>query len=148
MPSVAAMSSTLRNKARSTSGVGERRSTNTKPTTEPIEINRQASVAGDAQPQSVPLLTARISGARIAATSTVPSQSIDRGRSGSRDSPVVRSVSGMQTAAIGVDPEQRLPAAGLHEQAADERTGGGANGRRGPPQRHGSQTVGTGCRHG
>ena len=39
----------------------------------------------------------------------------------------------------GVDPEQSLPAGDLDEHAAQQRTRGGTDGRRGTPQRHRAQ---------
>ena len=62
---------------------------------------------GEVQPQSAPFDTARISGARIVAISTVPNQSIERGRVGSRDSSIERNVTGMQTAAIAASIQNR-----------------------------------------
>ena len=64
-------------------------------------------MATDAQPQSLPLLSASTTGASTSATSTVPAQSIERERVGSRDSWTVRSVTGMQTAAIAASIQNR-----------------------------------------
>jgi hypothetical protein len=43
-------------------------------------------VASEAQPQSLPLLSARMIGPRVRATRIVPAKSMDRDRFGSRDS--------------------------------------------------------------
>ena len=65
-------------------------------------------MAADAQPQSLPSLSARMTGASTSATSTVPAQSIERERSTDRvDSWTVRSVSGTQTAAIAASIQNR-----------------------------------------
>ena len=64
-------------------------------------------MATDTQPQSLPLLSASTTGASTSATSTVPAQSIERERVGSRDSWTVRSVTGTQTAAIAASIQNR-----------------------------------------
>ena len=68
---------------------------------------KQPSVAADAQPQSVPLLSARISGASTSAISTVPAKSIERDASGSLDSATVANVSGMHAAATAASIQNR-----------------------------------------
>ena len=96
-----------------------------------IETAKQPSVAADAQPQSLPLLSASTTGASTSATSTVPGP-VDRARA-VRVARLLRrcaSVSGTHAAAIaGVDPEQALPAGGVDEHAADA----AARARRPPP---------------
>ena len=79
-------------------------------------------MATDVQPQSLPLLSASTTGASTSATSTVPAQSIERERFGSRDSWTVRSVTGMQAAAIAASIQNRpCQPGGVDEHAADER---------------------------
>ncbi len=56
-------------------------------------------VAAETQPQSLPLLIARTRGVSVSATSRVPAMSIERGRSGSRDSDTKTTVSAMHSAA-------------------------------------------------
>ena len=70
-------------------------------------IAKQPSVAADAQPQSLPLVSARTSGTSASAISTVPAQSIERERWGSLDSWTVAIVSGMQAAAIAASIQNR-----------------------------------------
>jgi hypothetical protein len=65
-------STRLRNRERSSSGSWTRRSTATKPKPAATETTRQPIVPTEAQPQSLPLLRARISGASVRATRTVP----------------------------------------------------------------------------
>src|SRR3954452_7998245 len=48
--------------------------------------------ASEVQPQSAPLLIARMIGARVSATRIVPAKSIERDRSGPRDSATVTAV--------------------------------------------------------
>src|SRR3954464_2308729 len=98
--SVAPTSWTLRSSLRSTSGASTRFSTARNSTMDTIEIAKHPSVAADAQPQSLPSLSAGISGTRMAAINTVPTQSIEEERFGSRDSLTVKIVRGMQTAAM------------------------------------------------
>ena len=137
MPRVEPISRRLRRRARSTSGAGDRFSTARNPNTDTADTTKQSSVDGEVQPQSAPFENPRISGARISATSAVPSQSIDRDRFGSLDSVTVRRVTGTQHRGDGgVDPEQPLPAGGVDEQSADERAGRRADGRGRTPQGH------------
>src|SRR4051794_7414775 len=98
--SVAPTSTLLRSRLRFTSGAFARRSTTTNSTAAPIVTAKQPSVAADAQPQSVPLLSARMSGPSTSAISTVPTKSIERDAFGSLDSATVASVSGTHAAAI------------------------------------------------
>ena len=107
MPSVAPMSRRLRISSRSTSGAGDRRSTMMNAITEPMETARHSRIRPEVHPHSDPLVTAKISGARMVATRTVPNQSIERGRVGSRDSSIARSVTGMQAAAIAASIQNR-----------------------------------------
>ncbi len=64
-------------------------------------------VGTDSQPQLPLSLSASTSGTSATATSTVPSRSISRGRSGSRDSFTVNQVSGTQSAAIAASIQNR-----------------------------------------
>ena len=98
--SVAPTSTRLRSRCRSTSGASARRSTLTNSSVDTIAIASEPSVSIDVQPQSLPLERARITGPSASAISTVPVQSIERERLGSRDSATVASVSGTQAAAI------------------------------------------------
>ena len=79
----------------------------TKPTTAAAERTRQPIVGKDVQPQSLPSLRASTTGTRITAIRIVPSRSMERGRSGSRDSPTVNMVTGMQTAAIAASIQNK-----------------------------------------
>ena len=83
-----------------------------------------------------------MSGARIRATSAVPSQSIDGERFGSFDSVIVFSVTGMQTAAMAASIQNK-PCQPVESTSrpADERTGGGPDRRSRAPQRHGPQPL-------
>ena len=76
-------------------------------TSETIETAKHPSVAADSQPQPSPSLSARMIGASTSATSTVPVQSIEPERVGSRDSWTVRSVTGMHAAAIAASIQNR-----------------------------------------
>ena len=87
----------FRSSARSSRGTLTRFSTATKPTPAAIPTARQPSVANEVQPHSLPSLSARITGARVRATRMVPAMSIERGRSGSRDSATVAAVITMHT---------------------------------------------------
>ena len=62
----------LRSSARSNSGTATRFSIATKANPEPTATARQARVASDTQPQSLPLLTASMNGASVSAINTVP----------------------------------------------------------------------------
>src|SRR3954447_18214030 len=98
--SVAPTSTRLRSSARLTSGALALRSTLRNTSVATTVIARQPSVATEAQPQSLPLLSASTSGASTSAMSTVPAQSIEPGAFVSRDSWTVASVSGTHAAAI------------------------------------------------
>ncbi len=89
------------------SGSRIRRSTATKPKPATTDAARQMSVAGDVQPHDGPSLNASTRGTNVAAISNVPAKSTERGRSGSRDSWTVRSVSGTQSAAIAASTQKR-----------------------------------------
>ena len=107
MPRVEPMSTRLRIKARSTRGAAERRSTATKAKVATTDMTKQEMVATDVQPQLDPSLTPRISGARMAATKKVPSQSMERDRVGSRDSLTLRKVRGTQTAPMAAEIQNK-----------------------------------------
>ena len=72
MATVEPISTRLRSRARSSRGTLTRRSTWTKASPARTEIAKQNRVATEIQPQSPLLLTPRISGIRVSATSTVP----------------------------------------------------------------------------
>ena len=57
-------------------------------------------VGNDTQPQALPFVSAKMSGARMRAMSTVPAKSIDRDRVGSLDSRTARSVTGTHSTAM------------------------------------------------
>ena len=97
----------LRSRRRSTSGAVARFSTATNRNAETIAIATEPSVASEAQPQSFPLLSARMTGASTSAIRTVPAQSIERERFGSRDSATVATVSGTHAAAIAASIQNR-----------------------------------------
>ena len=89
----------LRSSARLTIGACTRRSTTTNSQPATIATTKQPIVRTDVQPQSLPSLNARITGDSTSAIRTVPTQSMERERLGSRDSETVISVSGMHAAA-------------------------------------------------
>src|SRR3954469_12771470 len=97
----------LRRSCRSTSGALALRSPRTNSTSETIETAKHPRVAADTQPQSLPSLSARTTGASTSATRTVPAQSIERDRCGSRDSWTVRRASGTHAAAITASIQNR-----------------------------------------
>src|SRR6478752_2725794 len=70
--SVAPTSTRLRRRRRSTSGALALRSTRTKSSVATTETAKHPSVAADAHPQSLPLLSASTTGARTSATRTDP----------------------------------------------------------------------------
>src|SRR5262245_59346659 len=107
MASVDPTRAELRNSARSTSGALTRRSTAMNPSPAAMVTTRHPMVLTDSQPQLEPLLSAKISGASTAATSTVPAKSTERDRCTSRDSPTVASVTGMHTAAMAASIQNR-----------------------------------------
>src|SRR4051794_10410481 len=107
MASVAPTSTRLRSSFRSTSGAATRCSTSTKATVAATPTARQPSVAADAQPQSLPLLSASTIGASASAIRNVPAKSIERDRCGSRDSCTLAMVSGTQASAIAASIQNR-----------------------------------------
>ena len=126
----------LRNRARSSIGTATRFSTATNATPEATATARQPRVAAETQPQSAPLLTASTKGIRVRPTSRLPAKSMERGRSGSRDSVTLAAVSAMQTSGdSGVHPEQRLPVRDLDQDAAEQWPGSGTDGRGRTPER-------------
>src|SRR3954470_13080052 len=98
--SVAPTSTRLRRSSRLTSGALALRSTLRNTSVATTVIARQPSVATEAQPQSLPLLSASTSGASTSAMSTVTDQKIQPAPFSSRDSWTVASVRGTQAAAI------------------------------------------------
>ena len=62
----------LRSSARSSSGTATRRSTATNANPATTVTAKQPRVAAESQPQSLLLVTPRMSGARVSAISTVP----------------------------------------------------------------------------
>ena len=88
-------------------GAAERFSTATKAKAAATPIKSVPMVLTDTQPQSLPSVSARISGIKIRATRTVPATSIDLGRSGSRDSVTVSAVSGIHAAATAASIQNR-----------------------------------------
>src|SRR3954454_2182961 len=105
--SVDPTSTLLRSRPRFTSGAFARRSTTTNRTAAPIATARHPSGAAEAQPQSLPSLSARMSGASTSAISTVPTKSIERGAFGSLDSATVASVSGTHAAAMAASIQNK-----------------------------------------
>jgi hypothetical protein len=99
IPRVAPMSTRFFKRPKSTRGASDRFSTYTNAIAAATETMRLPIVANDPQPQSAPLLSARMRGARIAATRKVPAQSMVRDRSGSIDSFTPLSVNGTQSPA-------------------------------------------------
>lgn len=104
---VAPTSTGLRSSCRSRSGAFTRCSTRTNATTAAADRAKHPIVANDAQPQVEPFVSAKITGARITAISTVPAKSIERVRAGSLDSFTEASVRGMQAAAIAASIQNR-----------------------------------------
>src|SRR4051812_19377214 len=105
--SVAPTSTLLRSRLRFTSGAFARRSTTTNSPAAAIATAMQPSVAAEAQPQSLPSLSARMSGPSTSAISTVPTKSIERGAFGSLDSATVASVSGTHAAAMAASIQNK-----------------------------------------
>ena len=105
---------------------------------ETIATAKQPSVAADVQPQSLPLLSASTTGASTSAIRSDAGE-VDRARAVriARLLHGARCVNGTQASRDrGVDPEQALPAGGVHQQRR-RRSGpsAAAAGRRRPPQR-------------
>ena len=93
-------STRLRSSWRSSKGAGARLSTRTNAKIDAMETAKQSRVQPDSQPHDEPSLMARMSGTRMSAMSAVPSQSIERERSGSLDSATDFNVIGIHSAAI------------------------------------------------
>src|SRR6478752_4753657 len=97
----------FRSSARSSSGTLTRCSTSTNATPQATPMTSEPSVASEAQPQSLPLLSARMTGPRVRATRIVPAKSIDRDRFGSRESVTVAAVMTMQTTPTTASTQNR-----------------------------------------
>ena len=110
-------------------------STATKDTQATTATTRQPSVGSEVQPHSLPLLSARMRGARVSAMRIEPAKSIDRGRLGSRDSVTVAAVSTYTHHAYGrIHPEETLPAGQVDQNTTEKWSGGRAHSGGGTPQ--------------
>src|SRR5262249_61305208 len=78
-----------------------------KPIVAAIATAKRRSVRPDVQPQSAPLLSARMIGPSESAIRTVPAQSIDRDRFGSLDSSTDLSVTGTHASAMPASIQNR-----------------------------------------